>query len=39
MGMVRHQAPSQHLDTEPVQLLGHDIKVRPAIAVIAEDGE
>ena len=39
MDVVRHQAPSQNLDTEPIKLLGYDIEVRPAITVVAEYGD
>jgi hypothetical protein len=39
MCVIRHQAPSQNLDTEPMQLLGHDIEVHSAVTVVAEDGD
>jgi hypothetical protein len=39
MGVVRHQAPRQHFDTKPMQLLGHDIGIRTTILVVAEDGD
>jgi hypothetical protein len=39
MRVIRHQTPSQNLDTEPMHLLGHDIEVCSAIPVGAEDGD
>jgi hypothetical protein len=37
--LFRHQTPRQHLDTKPMQLLGHDIGIRAAILVAAEVGD
>jgi hypothetical protein len=37
--VICHQAPRQNLDSEPVHLLRHDLKVRSPIIVIAEDGD
>jgi len=39
MGVIRHPAPRQNLDTKPLQLLGHDIGIRATILVVAEDGD
>jgi len=39
MGVIRHPAPRQHLDTKPLQLPGHDIGIRAPILVVAEDGD
>src|SRR2546428_3014691 len=38
MSVVRHQAPSQNLDTKAVQLFRHEIEVAPSIAVGLKDG-
>ena len=39
MGVIRHQALCQNLDTKPMQLLGHEIGIRATILVAAEDGD
>jgi len=39
MCVIRHQTPRENVDPEAVQLFGHEIEVRPSIAVRLEDGD
>jgi hypothetical protein len=38
MSVIRHQTPSENLDTKAVQLFRYELEIGPSIAVSLKDG-